>query len=441
MTATAIKNYKLGGIHPPEKKEMSRECAIQIAPVPEVITVPLSQHIGAPCTPAVKKGDEVKKGQVIGEAGGFISAPIHAPVSGKVTAIDEVVHIFGRKVPAIVIENDGAEQWAEGCNIQSDTSEITPEQIRQKVRDSGIVGMGGATFPTHVKLSPPPEKPIDCVVINGVECEPYLTTDFRLMLERCEGIVKGIQLIMRSVNAKRGDIGIEANKPEAIEAMTAATAHLPNIDVHTLTVKYPMGAEKQVIKAIHDRDVPAGGLPMEVGVVCSNVASAYAIYEAVEWNRPLIERALTVTGEGVVNPANFVGRIGTPLEHLLNITGVHPGVNRLVLGGPMMGLAQYSADIVIAKGTAGILLLKENPTDEFRNCIRCGECVFGCPMGLDPSTLSILGESRDWEQARDGFDMMDCFECGVCSYVCPSNRPIVHLIKLNKALAKNAPKH
>ena len=421
-----------GGTHPPETKELSRGRPIETVPAPERVYIPLSQHIGAPCKPVVEKGDAVKMGQVVGEAAGFVSAPVHASVSGTVAGIEDRPHIFGPTVPCVVIDNDGRDEWFEGCNQPVDHSSLDHEAIRRKVVEGGLAGMGGATFPTHVKFSPPPEKPIDTVIINGVECEPYLTCDYRLMMEGPQRIIDGAEIILRAVRCDRCIIAIEANKPDAFELMREKVGGRDKISVEMLQVKYPQGAEKQLIKALLGREVPSGGLPMDVGALVSNVGTTAAVYDAVALNKPLIERLCTVTGEGVERPANFLARIGTPLTLLLEKAGLKPGARKFILGGPMMGLAQFTTDLVLIKGTSGVLVLMEADDGEYEQCIRCGRCVEACPSYLMPSELSILAEAGEWEAAKEK-NVLDCIECGVCAYVCPARRPIVHLIKLAKA--------
>lgn len=420
-----------GGTHPAEKKELSKDRPIEIAPPPERVYIPLSQHIGAPCKAVVDKGAAVKKGQVIGEAGGFVSVPVHASISGTVAAIEKRPSIFGGLISCVVIDSDGKDEWLEGCNKPVDHSRWDAAAIRRKVAEGGLAGMGGATFPTHVKLSPPADKPIDTVIINGVECEPYLTCDYRLMLEQPRRIVDGAEIILRAVGCNRCIIAVEANKPDACEAMKKQAGGHDKISVEMLAVKYPQGAEKQLIKALLGREVPSGGLPMDVGALVHNVGTAAAVYDAVALNKPVIERVVTVTGEGVERPSNFLVRIGTPLTTLLEKAGTKPGAQKLVLGGPMMGLAQYTADLPVTKGTSGVLMLLEAYSGDYQNCIRCGRCVQGCPSYLVPSELSMMAEAREWEMARES-NVLDCIECGVCTYVCPAKRPIVHLVKLTK---------
>ncbi len=421
-----------GGVHPPDGKALSKECAIEAFPAPGRLFIPLSQHIGAPCKAVVGKGDAVLMGQVIGEATGFVSAPIHSSVSGTVAGIEKMPDIFGRKIDTVVIDNDGRDAWFEGMNRPQDTSSLDAGEIKKRIQAGGLVGMGGATFPTHVKVSPPDGKTIDTLILNGVECEPYLTADHRLMLEQPEKIVKGAGFLMKAVGARRGIIGIEANKPDAIEVMRGSVEGVEGWSVEALAVKYPQGAEKQLIKALLDREVPSGGLPMDVGALVNNVATAAAVYDAVALNKPLIERITTVTGEGVERPANLLVRVGTPISLLLEKTALRGGVKKIVLGGPMMGLAEFNVGLPVVKGTSGVLVLMEAESGDFGNCIRCGRCVESCPSGLIPSELSVLCEAGEFDAAKE-CGVLDCIECGVCAYVCPAKRPIVHFIKLAKA--------
>jgi len=425
-----------GGIHPPEMKEATEALPLSAAPAPDEVVIPLVQHIGAPCQPCVKKGDEVKRGQRVGEPGGFVSAPVHASISGKVIAVEPRPHYLGRKTPAVVIQSDGKDEWLDGLNVETDISGLSREAIVERVMAAGLVGMGGATFPTHVKLSPPPDSPIDTLILNGAECEPHVTCDNRLMIERPEDIVAGLKLMMQLVHAGRGIIGVESNKPEACEALHRAAEAEEAISVEVLPTKYPQGSEKQLIFALTGRKVPAGGLPMAVNVVNQNVGTTIALYEAVRYGRPLVERALTITGSGVERPANLVVRIGTSIHMLLDQAGLKPDTNKLILGGPMMGLAQYTFDIPVTKGTNCILALADAESWEHGACIRCGRCLAACPMGLNPSAISIACEAKDIDAIK-ATQILDCFECGCCNYVCPSKRPIVHWVKFGKAeLAK-----
>jgi len=436
MEATSVKTSATfqGGVHPAGNKELTSHKPTVIAAIPKRVVIPLSQHIGAPTKPLVVIGQEVKKGEKIGESGGFVSAPVHASVSGKVVAIGSFPHSLGMDVPAVVIESDGKEEWAAAIKETPDYLQLSPEELKKMVSDAGIVGMGGATFPTHVKLSPPKEKPIDVIILNGAECEPYLTSDHRLMLEKSTEIVEGLKILMRILGVRKGFIGIEANKPDAIEAMKKAAAGSPEVDVFAVQVKYPQGAEKMLIKAVSNRTVPAGGLPMDVGVVVQNVGTAAAIYDAVRLGRPLIERYVTVTGRGVKDPKNFLARIGTPFSQLIEEAGgLTEDAAKVIAGGPMMGMSQYNLDVPVIKGTSGILVLPkaEVSTKSYGPCIRCARCIDACPMHLQPSLIGLFVEKGHYEDAKD-YNVMDCFECGSCTFVCPANRPMVQWVKRAK---------
>ncbi len=433
----ALATFK-GGTHPPEKKELSKDSPIEVLSEPEKVIIPLSQHTGAPCKPAVNVGDTVKKGQLIGTPEGFVSAAVHSSVSGKVTGIENVQLPTGRFSQAIVIENDKQNEWT-NLKDNPDYMNLSPEELKNKIKEAGIVGLGGAAFPTHVKLSPPKEKPIDIVILNGAECEPYLTADYRLMIEKTSEVVEGLKILMKILGVKRGIIGIEANKPDAIEKMKEAVRGIEGIEVWALKVKYPQGAEKMLIKATTGREVPPRGLPMDVGVVVQNIGTAFAIFEAVRYGKPLIERVVTVTGEGIKNPKNLMVKIGTPVSHLIEFCGgFKNGIGKLVAGGPMMGFALSGLDVPVTKGTSGILVMSDSEvihTEDFKPCIRCGRCVDACPMGLMPSMLSVLGEKGFYEEMKE-YNLFDCFECGTCAFVCPSKRPIVQFIRLGKSLVK-----
>jgi len=433
----ALATFK-GGIHPPDKKELSKDRPISEAKSPQRVVIPLSQHLGAPCKPVVTIGQEVKKGEMIGEPGGFVSAPVHSSVSGKVIAIAEFPNAMGRMVNSVVIENNGKEEWA-ALKDTPDYMKLSPDELKDKVKASGIVGMGGAAFPTVVKLSPPKEKPIDTVIINGAECEPYLTADYRLMMEKPKEIVEGLKILMKILGVNKGFIGIENNKPAAIEKMKAAAKGEANIEVCALGVKYPQGAEKMLIKAATGREVPPRALPMDVKVVVQNVGTALAVYEAARYGKPLIERVVTVTGEGINTPSNLMVKIGTLVSDLIEQCGGFKGeAGKVVSGGPMMGFAMSSLDVPVTKGTSGILVIPEegvSHVEDFGPCIRCGRCIDICAMGLMPSMLSILSEKGFYEEAK-GYNLFDCFECGSCAFVCPSKRPIVQLVRLAKSMTK-----
>jgi electron transport complex protein RnfC len=434
MRKARFKSFS-GGIHPPDYKLFTRNKPIEKLPLPPLVICPLSQHIGATCIPFVNVGDHVKTGQLIGKAEGFVSAPVHASLSGKVTAIEPSPHPLGKPVMAIIIESDGKDEWIKGAGEKKNLSALKPEDIIDSIRNAGIVGLGGATFPTAVKLSPPKEKKIDTVIVNGVECEPYLTADHRIMLEEPEKIVAGLKLVMKALSVESAFIGIEANKPDAIESMEKATRGESGIYVQGLQLKYPQGAEKQLIKAILGREVPPPpGLPMDVGVVVHNTGTCLAIYEAVMQNKPLVERVVTVTGSCLKEPKNLRARLGTRFSDLIEYCG---GTNdfpgKALMGGPMMGIAQYSLDVPVIKGTSGILLLSQREVlaQVSVSCIRCGKCVRACPMGLLPNLLGIYCEKGRWEDAEN-LHITDCIECGACNYICPSRRQMVHLIKLGK---------
>jgi len=421
-----------GGVHPPEAKHLAEKKPIERFAAPEVVVLPMSQHIGAPAKICVEKGDEVLVGQKVGEAGGFVSAPVHSSVSGKVKRIVTALHPVGSQVPAVEVANDGEYRKADGVGEERPGwRELGPDEIKAAISDAGLVGMGGATFPTHVKLSPPPEKPIDTVILNGAECEPYLTADHRLMLEQPDGIVEGLKLFMKVVGAERGIIAIESNKPDAVKLFTDKVSGESNIDCVMLYVKYPQGAEKQQIKALLDREIPSGALPMEVGALVQNVGTAFAAYEAVALRKPLYERVTTVSGTGVREPGNFLVSVGTGVDLLLDRCGVDPEANKLICGGPMMGFTVPTAQLPVIKGTSGLLLLKNAPVYVERSCISCGRCLDACPMGLSPSRLSKYGEAEALEQMAE-WNVMDCIECGCCSYVCPARRPMVQHMKRGK---------
>ncbi len=431
-----LKTFSLGGVHPAENKR-SANSPVEVLPVPPVVSIPLAQHIGAPAQALVKKGDEVKVGQVIAQSAGFVSANIHSPVSGKVAKVDQVVDASGYRKAAIIINTEG-DEWVEDIDRSAIlVKEITasPEAIVKKIGEAGIVGLGGATFPAHVKLSPPPGKTCDVLIINGVECEPYLTSDHRLMLEKGEELLVGIRLLMTALNVKEAIIGIENNKPDAIAHMEKLASEYEGIRVQPLKVQYPQGGEKQLIDACMGRQVPSGKLPIEVGAVVHNVGTAYAVYEAVQKNKPLIERIVTVTGLSLARPANFLTRIGTPISALIEAAGGLPDdTGKIIGGGPMMGKALTSTEIPVTKGTSGVLLMPQplasrKPVDP---CIRCAKCVGVCPMGLSPYLLMPLAERAIWDRAEEE-NVMDCIECGSCSFTCPSSRPLLDYIRLGKA--------
>ena len=433
-TDTKAMTFPRGGIHPDDRKARTNTVPLVTSEPPAQVAVLMVQHIGAPAAPTVKKRDTVLKGQLIGRSQGFISANVHAPVSGTVKAVEARVHnVTGGRVPAVIIENDGEEKWVEGLNESQDVASMDPARMVELVQECGVVGLGGATFPAHVKLSPPADTPITDVFLNGTECEPYVTVDHRLMLERTEDIVDGLRLIMRTVDAPRAWIGIEGNKPDAIAAFGTVLANETDIAVVPLKVQYPQGAEQQLITAVTGREVPSkGGLPSDVGCLVHNVTTALAIRDAVRFNRPLIDRPVTVTGDGIENAGNFIERVGTNIADVLNRQGVREGANQLILGGPMMGIAQGTADLPMLKGTSCMVMRCAVSVPEQRDCIRCGRCVENCPLGLMPGEISIACERQDWDGGVD-LGMMECKECGCCAYICPAKRRIVHLIKFGKA--------
>ncbi|HDP24321.1 MAG TPA: electron transport complex subunit RsxC [Deltaproteobacteria bacterium] len=432
-----MKTFK-GGIHPPDMKELVNRVPIVDMPLSAVFTVYVQQHLGAPAKPIVEAGQKVKKGQLLSEPMGFVSVPVHAPTSGTVKAVTKQVHpVTGLLAPCIAIESDGHDEWVQGIPRQQDPFTMSKDALLASIRDCGLVGMGGATFPTHVKLSPPKDKVIDTFIVNGAECEPYLAADHRLMLEDPERILDGIRIALRILDLPHAVFAIEGNKPDAIALMKSKAT--PEIQVEELKVKYPQGAEKQLIQAITGREVPSGGLPMDVGAIVQNAGTCAAIADACLRGVPLIERITSVTGRGIRTPKNIRVRIGTPLREIIEFCGGLQDPAKVIFGGPMMGIAQYSDQISVMKGTSGILVLTGEDTNisSYAACISCGRCVEACPMGLIPSVLSKMGEKNQWEKAGQ-FHLLDCVECGSCTYVCPSKRPIVHFIKHLKALQRAA---
>ena len=423
-----------GGVHPHDFKKYSKQAAITEPPLPGKVVIPLSQHIGAPAKPVVKVGEEVKAGQLIAEPGGFVSVPMHASISGKVTKIGPFPHPSGAVLPAIEITSDGQDNWVD-LPEDPDWEQIDAAQIKERISASGICGMGGAGFPTHVKLSPPAEYPIDTIILNGVECEPFLTSDYRLMLERGEDIIAGLRLLMKVVGAKKGYIGIEANKPDAIKGMKALVKGEANVEVVPLKMRYPQGAEKQLIYACTRRKVPnKGGLPMAVGVVVQNVGTAVAVYEAVRWRRPLVDRVITVTGSIVKSPQNFRGRVGTLYSHLLeHAGGTTATIGKVISGGPMMGFAIPTLDTPMTKTSSGIVIMneKEAGKDVEHTCLRCAGCVNICPLNLVPSMIARSVRYEDWAGAEKA-GVMDCMKCGSCAYVCPSQIKLIQWIDIGK---------
>ncbi len=431
-----LKTFPIGGVHPPENK-LTADIPIEYLPVPENVIIPVSQHIGSPANPVVAKGDTVKAGQIIAAGKGFVSANIHSSVSGKVSKVDLAPDSSGYKQTAVFIDVHG-DEWLEaidrGPGIIRDI-QLTSEEIVKRCLESGIVGLGGAAFPSHVKLTVPSGKKCEVLIINGVECEPYLTSDHRLMLERGEQILVGVTILMKALKVEKAMVGIENNKPGAIAVMTKLAASFKGITVHPLKVKYPQGAEKQLIKALINREVPSGRLPLDVGAVVHNVGTAYAVYEAVQKNKPLFERVVTVTGKGLAKPANFMVRIGTPLIKLLEAAGGIPdNTGKIINGGPMMGKAVTNTDVPVVKGMSGVILVpkEDSVREKIKPCIRCAKCVSACPMNLEPYLLMSLSERSLFERA-EGERITDCMECGSCSFTCPAGRPLLDYIRLGKS--------
>lgn len=431
-----LRSFKIGGIHPPGNK-ISKNSPITVAPLPDRVVVPLSQHIGAPATPCVAKGDHVKVGQLIGQSSGFVSANVHSPISGVVTAVDSLPDGAGLRKPAIVIEREG-DEWLETIDrsdalIQS--CHLTPKEIIDKIAAAGLVGMGGATFPAHVKLSIPAGQKAECLIINGVECEPYLTSDYRTMLERGSEVLVGVQILCKALDVNKAYIGIEDNKPEAISHLTTLAAGYPHIEIVPLRTKYPQGGEKQLIQAITGKAVPSGGLPIHVGVVVQNIGTALAVYEAVQKNKPLIERVVTVTGKTLRDPSNFMVRIGTPISSLIDLCGGMPqDALKVINGGPMMGRALANIDAPVTKGTSGIVIMRnrESLRTPASSCIKCAKCVGVCPMGLEPYLLNKLTRLKRFDDLGS-LRITDCIECGSCAYTCPASIPLLDYIRVGKA--------
>lgn len=435
-----LRTFRIGGIHPEENK-LSSEAATQIAKLPRQAIFPLSQHIGAPAKPVVKKGDKVKVGTLLAEAGGFVSAPIYSSVSGTVLKIDEAVDATGYRKPAIIVKVEG-DEWEDYIDRSDKLEtleahpELTPEEIIERVKKAGVTGMGGAGFPTFIKLCPPPTAKAECVILNGVECEPYITSDYRLMMEHADEILVGLELLMKAVKVAKGYIGIEENKPQAIALFEEKIAGRDDIEIVPLAKKYPQGGEKQLVDAVIRRQVPAPpAIPVNVGAVVQNVGTAFAVYQAVMKNKPLFERYTTVTGKRLERPSNFLVRMGTPMIDLIDECGGMPeGDNKLLAGGPMMGKALTSVEVPICKGTNSVTILSGDDAKRkpVQPCIRCAKCVSVCPMGLEPYLLATASALHDWEKV-EAAGVTSCIECGSCQFTCPAHRPMLDNIRLGKS--------
>lgn len=431
-----MKTFPVGGVHPNENK-LTAEKKTEYLPLPSSVVIPVSQHIGAPASILVNKDDKVKTGQLIAESSGFVSSNIHSSVSGKVVKTDTVIDTTGYKQTAVFIDVEG-DVWIDTIDRSDNLIRevrLSPEEIVKKCLESGIVGLGGATFPSHIKLTVPSGKKCNLLIINGVECEPYLTSDHRLMLEKGEEILVGITCLMKALRVEKAMIGIENNKLDAITHMTTLAREFKGIEVYALKVKYPQGAEKQLIKALTGREVPSGRLPIDVNAVVHNVGTAFAVYEAVQKNKPLFERVVTITGKSLKNPGNYFVRIGTPVRNLIEAAGGLPeDTGKIVSGGPMMGKALSNPDVPVVKGTSGIVIFpaKESTRMVSMPCIRCAKCVQACPMNLEPYLLMTLSEMSLFEKAEKE-KITDCMECGSCSFVCPAGRALLDYIRLGKS--------
>jgi electron transport complex protein RnfC len=432
--------FPKGGVHPPESKKLSEHLAIETLPLPEEVDILLQQHFGAPCKPVVDKKAKVTEGDVVGEVAGGLGAPVHASVTGTVKGVGASANPVSITSASVTIQTD-REAPAKSYTLE-DWRSLPTDELKKRVKAAGIVGIGGAGFPTHVKLSPPPEAKVDRLIINGVECEPYLTTDHRVMLEHPAEIIEGAKIILAMLGIKECHIGIEANKMDAVETLRKAAADTASdgfkVSVDALKVKYPQGSEKQLIESVTKRRVPGFGLPFDVGVIVQNVGTTKAIYEAVALNKPLYEKVITITGKGIARPANLKVRIGTRLSDIVSyLGGTKPNLTRIVMGGPMMGFPISTLDVPVTKTTSGVLFLTEDEIDSraHSQCIRCGWCLDACPMGLQPNEIGVYVEAgRAQDTAK--FGLFECFECGCCAFVCPAKRPLVQFIRLAKLKAK-----
>lgn len=429
-----------GGIHLAGSKEATQGQGVLAANIPDRVFIPLSQHTGAPCSPIVKVGDEVKKGQKIGEGKGFVTAPIHASVSGKVVSIEQREHPGGNFVSCIVIENDSKEEWADSVKPNPSPENLTPEELRKVIFEAGIVGLGGAAFPSHVKYSPVEGKKAEVVVLNGIECEPFITADHRVMLEKPDRIITGLRYIMKSSGCTKAVIAIEDNKMDAVAIMEKAIAGDNAISVAVMNEKYPQGSEKQLIYACTGREIPIGGLPVDVGVVVNNVGTAAAIADAVELGIPLIERIVTLNGDGIAQPANYMVRVGTLFKELIAQSGGYTGeIEMIIAGGPMMGKTVFSDEVPVIKGTSGIIVRKSQIKVKAKeyHCVRCAKCVDACPAFLEPTTIAKYAKKGIWEEAEE-HSVLNCIECGSCVFVCPANIPLLQYIRRAKQAIMSA---
>ncbi len=430
-----LKTFSRGGVHPEENK-LTANKGIQVLPIPETVQIPVGQHLGTPAEILVVKGDKVKTGQLLAKAAGFISANIHSSVSGSVEKIDLVIDVSGYRKTVINIKTDG-DEWVSTIDKSSDLKKdftFSSDEIITRIKEAGIVGLGGATFPSNVKLSVPQGKKAEVLCINGVECEPYLTSDHRVMLEKTEEVITGIRLLMAGLNVKKAVIGIENNKKDAIEKMKLSAKNQTGIEVVALKVKYPQGGEKQLIKALIGLEVPSGSLPIQVGAVVFNVGTAFAVYEALQKNKPLFERVVTITGKSVKNPGNYLVRFGTSITKLIEAAGGIPdNCGKIISGGPMMGKALNNQEAPIVKGSSGILLMNNEESKRITSntCIRCGKCISACPMGIQPYILGLLIE-KDRIEETESHRIMDCMECGSCQFTCPSGRPLLDYVRAGK---------
>lgn len=429
------------GVHPEDFKALTNHKPIRRLPFASTLTLPLSQHAGAPSTPLVKAGQEVVRGQPIASADGFVSVPLHAPATGRIKSISLMPTARGPKTPCIILQVYKGATQLELYENPHDIETMTGDEIIQAVQDAGMVGLGGAAFPTHVKMKPPPEHHVDTLVANGCECEPYLTCDHRIMLEQPSNIITGIRLLQRALGVSKATIGIEDNKLDAVQAIVDKLQQNDQISVHAVQTKYPQGAEKMLIKSLLNRSVPPGSFPSSIGVSVFNVGTLAQIGELLPHGRGVIERVVTVSGPGVEKPGNYLVPVGTPVKFLLQHAGATPRAHEVILGGPMMGMSVSALDVPVTKAMSGMVVLEQNDPDIQSSpehpCIRCGWCVEACPMQLNPSMLGMLAASSDYQTMADEFHLNDCFECGSCSYVCPSNIPLVQYFRIAKSINRD----